>query len=38
VVRDVDRRGVRMIDFETEVHDRGGGLVCTSQALFVIRP
>ena len=38
VTGDVSRRGIRMVTFETETFDVGGGPVCRSRALFVIRP
>ena len=37
VVSDLERRGVRMIEFETRCW-AGEEPVCTSRALFVIRP
>ncbi|HLQ60470.1 MAG TPA: MaoC family dehydratase N-terminal domain-containing protein [Candidatus Acidoferrales bacterium] len=35
---DSQRRGVRMLGFETDVSDSAGRPVCRSRALFVIRP
>lgn len=37
VAADSERRGMRFIRFETETTDAGGGPVCKSSALFVIR-
>ena len=38
VVSDVTRRGLRMINFETETRAEDGSAVCHSRAMFVIRP
>ena len=37
VASDISRRGMRFISFDTDTSDSGGGLICTSRALFVIR-
>lgn len=37
VASDTSRRGMRFVSFETETTDAGGGPVCRSRALFVIR-
>jgi hypothetical protein len=38
VVSDINRRGMRLVSFETETKDAGGDSVCRSRALFVVRP
>ena len=38
VTSDVSRRGLRMINFETQTRDADGADVCRSRAMFVIRP
>jgi hypothetical protein len=38
VVSDINRRGMRLLTFETDTTDDAGGAVCRSRALFVIRP
>lgn len=38
VVSDINRRGMRLLTFETETTDEAGAAVCRSRALFVIRP
>ena len=38
VASDVTRRGLRMINFETETKGADGAPVCRSRAMFVIRP
>jgi hypothetical protein len=37
VVSDISRRGMRFLTFETQTTGVGGGAVCRSRALFVIR-
>jgi hypothetical protein len=37
VVSDVNRRGIRLVTFETDTTDEAGAAVCRSRALFVIR-
>lgn len=37
VASDTNRRGMRLVSFETETTDQKGSLVCRSRALFVIR-
>ena len=37
IASDVSRRGIRFVSFETETTGAGGGGVCKSRALFVIR-
>lgn len=37
VVSDVNRRGMRFLNFETDTVDSGGSPVCKSRTLFVIR-
>jgi N-terminal half of MaoC dehydratase len=37
VASDTSRRGMRFVSFESETTDAGGGPVCRSRALFVIR-
>ena len=38
VTSDVSRRGLRMINFETETRAADGSAVCRSRAMFVVRP
>jgi MaoC dehydratase-like protein len=38
VVSDINRRGLRLLTFETDTTDEVGAAVCRSRALFVIRP
>jgi hypothetical protein len=38
VVSDINRRGMRLLTFETDTTDAAGAAVCRSRALFVIRP
>jgi N-terminal half of MaoC dehydratase len=38
VVSDINRRGMRLLTFETDTTDEAGAAVCRSRALFVIRP
>ena len=38
VVSDVNRRGMRLLTFETDTTDETGASVCRSRALFLIRP
>ncbi len=38
VASDIERRGARFLTFETTCRDAGGALLCTSRALFVVRP
>ena len=38
VASDTSRRGMRLVNFETETTDEEGGPLCRSRALFVIRP
>lgn len=38
VTSDLDRRGLRMIGFETDCRDSSGRPLARSRALFVIRP
>ncbi len=38
VASDTNRRGMRFVSFETETTGADGTPVCTSRALFVIRP
>ena len=38
VTTDVTRRGLRMINFETDTRAADGSPVCRSRAMFVIRP
>ena len=37
VASDTSRRGMRFVSLETDTSDAGGGLICRSRALFVIR-
>ncbi len=37
VMSDVNRRGIRLVTFESQSVDAGGSPVCRSRALFVIR-
>ena len=37
VASDTNRRGMRLVSFETETTDQKGSPVCRSRALFVIR-
>ena len=37
VASDTSRRGMRFVTLETDTSDEGGGPVCRSRALFVIR-
>ncbi|HEY0829863.1 MAG TPA: MaoC family dehydratase N-terminal domain-containing protein [Candidatus Dormibacteraeota bacterium] len=37
VASDTSRRGMRFVSFETDTTDAGGGPVCRSRTLFVIR-
>lgn len=38
VATDTERRGMRIVSFETETSGEDGAPVCKSRALFVIRP
>ena len=38
VAADLERRGARFITFETECTGTGGSPLCSSRALFVVRP
>lgn len=38
VTSDLERRGARFLTFETECTDADGTPLCTSRALFVVRP
>jgi N-terminal half of MaoC dehydratase len=38
VTSDIERRGARFVTFETRCSDAQGAPVCTSRALFVVRP
>jgi hypothetical protein len=38
VVSDINRRGIRLLTFETDTTDEAGAPLCRSRALFVIRP
>jgi len=38
VAADVNRRGIRILTFETKTDDASGRPVCRSRAVFVIRP
>jgi MaoC dehydratase-like protein len=38
VVSDINRRGMRLLTFETDTTDEEGASVCRSRALFLIRP
>jgi hypothetical protein len=37
IVSDVNRRGIRLVSFETDTKGAGGDDICVSRALFVIR-
>jgi len=38
VVSDIERRGMRFLTFATDCSDAQGRSLCSSEALFVIRP
>jgi hypothetical protein len=38
VASDINRRGMRMVTFESQTADAEGAAICRSRALFVIRP
>jgi hypothetical protein len=38
VVSDINRRGMRLLTFETDTTDEAGAVLCRSRTLFVIRP
>lgn len=38
IASDINRRGMRLVSFETETRGAAGDEICRSRALFVIRP